>query len=139
VIRLQHTNDKKASKGRVKSLSKARHHFLLMAGLGIDAAIIGRVNKTLKNRIGVAAVGLTAAKQLPEQHAFPVEIRVTEKGNGTKKVWKGEALRVILGNTRRYTNTVEITADASIDDGMLDACVITAGDPLSTTQQIASL
>jgi hypothetical protein len=32
-----------------------------------------------------------------------------------------------------------MTADASIDDGMLDACVITAGDPLSTMQQVASL
>jgi YegS/Rv2252/BmrU family lipid kinase len=136
---IQHTNDKKASKERVKSLSKARHHFLLMAGLGIDAAIMGRVNKTLKHRLGVAAVGLTAAKQLPEQHAFQVEIHVTEKGNDTEKVWQGEALQVILGNTRRYANTVEITADASIDDGMLDVCVITTGDPLSTMRQIASL
>jgi hypothetical protein len=32
-----------------------------------------------------------------------------------------------------------MTADASIDDGKLDAAVITAGDPLSTVQQVASL
>jgi hypothetical protein len=110
-----------------------------MAGLGIDAAIMGRVNKTLKHRIGVAAVGLSAAQQVPEQHVFPVEIRVTMKGSDSERVWQGEALQVIIGNTRRYANMVEITADASIDDGMLDACVITAGDPLSTMQQIASL
>ena len=110
-----------------------------MAGLGIDAAIMGRVNKTLKHHIGVAAVGITATEQLPEQHAFPVEIRVTKKESDTEQVWKGEALQVVIGNTRRYANTVEMTADASIDDGMLDACVITAGDPLSTVQQIASL
>jgi hypothetical protein len=46
---------------------------------------------------------------------------------------------VIIGNTRRYANMVEMTTDASINDGMLDACVITAGNPLSTMQQIASL
>jgi diacylglycerol kinase family enzyme len=133
------THGKKARTGKGKPPAKARHHFLLMAGLGIDAAIMGRVNKTLKHRIGIAAVGLTAAEQVPEQHAFPVEIRVTEKGSNTEKVWRGEALQVILGNTRMYANIVEMAADASIDDGMLDACVITTGDPLSTIQQISSL
>ena len=131
--------DKKAHKSTGKSSLKARHHYLLMAGLGIDAAIMSRVNKTLKHRIGVAAVGLTATEQAPEQHVFPVEIRVTGKGSASERIWQGEALQVIIGNTRRYANMVEITADASIDDGMLDACVITAGDPLSTLQQIASL
>jgi YegS/Rv2252/BmrU family lipid kinase len=136
---IRDTHDIKAHKRRGKSPSKARHHYLLMAGLGIDAAIMGRVNKTLKHRIGVGAVGLTAIEQVPEQHVFPVEIRVTMKGSDSERVWQGEALQVIIGNTRRYANMVEITADASIDDGMLDACVITAGDPLSTMQQIASL
>ena len=111
----------------------------MMAGLGIDAAIMGRVNKTFKHRIGVVAVGLTATEQVPEQHVFPVEVCVTGNGKDTERVWHGEALQVIIGNTRRYANFVEITPDASIDDGMLDACVITAGDPLSTMQQISSL
>ncbi|HEY6285148.1 MAG TPA: diacylglycerol kinase family protein [Ktedonobacteraceae bacterium] len=133
------TADKKGDTEKGKTPSGTRHHFLLMAGLGIDAAIMGRVNKTLKHHIGVAAVGITATEQMPAQHAFPVEISVVEKGRDTERVWQGEALQVIIGNTRRYANTVEMTADASIDDGMLDACVITAGDPLSTVQQIASL
>jgi hypothetical protein len=60
-------------------------------------------------------------------------------GADTEQVWQGEALQVVIWNTRRYANTVEMTADATIDDGMLDACVITAGDPLATVQQIASL
>jgi YegS/Rv2252/BmrU family lipid kinase len=125
--------------GKGKTSSRARHYFLLMAGLGIDAAIMARVNKNLKHHIGVAAVGITATEKLPEQRAFPVEIRVMQKGGDTEQVWKGEALQIVIGNTRRYANTVEMTADASIDDGMLDACVITAGDPLSTVQQVASL
>ena len=133
-----YTHGKKEDMGKGKTSSKARQHFLLMAGLGIDAAIMGRVNKTLKHHIGVAAVGIAATEQLPAQHAFPVEIEVNGKGRDTGRAWHGEALQVVIGNTRRYANTVEITADASIDDGMLDACVITAGDPLSTVQQIAS-
>jgi YegS/Rv2252/BmrU family lipid kinase len=133
------SHDKKERNSKGKSPSKTRHHFLLMAGLGLDAAIMGRVNKTLKHRIGVAAVGLTAAEQVPGQRAFPIEIRVNGIGSDAEKVWQGEALQVVLGNTRRYANTVEMTDAAFIDDGMLDACVITAGDPLSTMQQISSL
>ena len=132
------THDKKVESEKGKTSSGSKHHFLMMAGLGIDAAIMARVNKNLKHHIGVAAVGITATEQLPEQRAFPVEVRVIEKERNTEQVWKGEALQIVIGNTRRYANTVEMTADASIDDGMLDACVITAGDPLSTVQQIAS-
>ena len=133
------TQGKKEDKEKGKTLSKGRHHFLLMGGLGIDAAVMGRVNKSLKHQIGVAAVGLAATEEMTAQHAFPVEIWITEKGRDAERVWQGEALQVVIGNTRRYANIVEMTADASIDDGMLDACVITAGDPLSTVQQVASL
>jgi diacylglycerol kinase family enzyme len=116
---------------KVQHAAKARHHFLLMAGLGIDAAVMGQVDKTLKHRIGVLSVGIAAAEKLPEQHAFSVEIRVTEKESGTERVWQGDALQVIIGNTRRYASILEMTSEASLDDGMLDVCVVMAGDPLS--------
>ena len=45
----------------------------------------------------------------------------------------------MIGNTRRYGDIAEMTPNAYIDDGVLDVCVITAGDPLSTMQQITSL
>jgi YegS/Rv2252/BmrU family lipid kinase len=119
-----------------KESSKARHHFLLMAGLGIDAAVMQNVSKPLKYRIGPLAVGLSAAKELPAQHPFPVEILITNDG---EPLWKGEALQVVVGNTRRYGDIAEMTPNAYIDDGVLDVCVITAGDPLTTLQQITSL
>jgi YegS/Rv2252/BmrU family lipid kinase len=133
------TRDIKVDAEERKQSSRDRQHFLMMAGLGIDAAIMDKVNKNLKHQIGVAAVGITTTQKLPEQRAFPVEIRVMENGKDAEQVWKGEALQVVIGNTRRYANTVEMTADASVDDGMLDACVITSGNPLTTIQQIASL
>nr|MBA2393553.1 hypothetical protein [Ktedonobacteraceae bacterium] len=119
--------------------SKAKHHFLLMAGLGIDAAIMQGVSKPLKYRIGTLAVGLSAAKSLPEQHAFPIEVRSAGDGREGEELWKGEALQVVIGNTRRYADIAEMTPNAFIDDGILDVCVITGGDPLGTMQQIASL
>lgn len=128
---------KKAAK---KSFQKSvRHHFLLMAGLGIDAAIMSNVSKPLKYRVGPLAVGLSAAKELPAQHAFPIEIQAVGDHPDAPPLWKGEALQVVIGNTRRYARVATMTPDAYIDDGILDVCVITAGDPISTVQQLASL
>lgn len=124
---------------KVKPTTKAKHHFLLMAGLGIDAAVMSGVNKSLKQRIGVAAVGLVAAQKLPQQHTFPIELCITMKGSGTTQNWRGEAIQIVIGNTRRYADVVEMTPDAYIDDGLLDVRVITAGEPLSTLGQVASL
>jgi len=129
----------KSQKKKAKSSSKAKHHFLLMAGLGLDAAVMGHVSKPLKYRIGPLAVGLSAAKELPTQHQFPLEIHVADGSRKGEALWKGEALQVVVGNTRRYADIVEMTPNAHIDDGVLDVCVITAGDPLTTLQQVASL
>jgi len=135
----QRAGDQKTHTRKVKPTSKARHHFLLMDGLGIDAAIMGHVSKPLKYKIGPLAVGVSAAKELPEQQPFPIEIRSSGRGRDGEILWKGEALQVVIGNTRRYANVAEMTPDAYIDDGVLDVCVITAGNPLTTLQQVASL
>jgi YegS/Rv2252/BmrU family lipid kinase len=115
-----------------------RPHFLLMAGLGIDAAVMRRVSTPLKERIGEAAVALAAVKELPSQHAFPIEIASSVADRERAVLWKGEALQVVVGNSRRYGNLAEVTRDAYIDDGLLDLCLITAGNPLSTMEQILS-
>ncbi len=132
-------NGQKKSKPVSKGGSKCRPHFLLMAGLGIDAAIMQHVSKPLKYRLGPLAVGLSAAKELPAQHPFSLEIRSADKGREGEVLWKGEALQVVIGNTRRYANLTEMTPDAYIDDGILDVCIITGGDPLTTMQQLGSL
>ncbi|TMD59622.1 MAG: diacylglycerol kinase family lipid kinase [Chloroflexi bacterium] len=127
---------RKAQKKGAKS--KALHHFLLMAGLGLDAAIMEHSSDALKHHFGPLAVGLSAVKELPALHPFPVEIRVCDAEHGDV-VWKGEALQIVIGNTRHYANIVQITPDAYLDDGMIDVCVIKPGDPLTGIEQISSL
>ena len=65
----------KAAQRTITARTNAHQHFLLMAGLGIDAAVLGAVSKPLKYHLGPLAVGLAAAKEIPLQRAFPVEIR----------------------------------------------------------------
>ena len=112
-----------------------RRHFLLMAGLGLDAAVMQGVSKPLKYKIKQLAVGLSAARELPAYQPFPIEVRT----GGGDLLWRGEALQVVIGNTRLYADILHITPDAYIDDGQLDICVITSGNPLGTIQQIFSL
>ena len=133
------THEKRMKTRKVKPRRRARHHFLLMAGLGIDAAIMRRVSKSLKDKIGTAAVALAAVEEMPAHAPFAVEIRAAAGAGEPKVLWKGEALQVVIGNTRRYGNIAELTPTAKIDDGVLDVCVITAGNPLNTMQQILSL
>jgi YegS/Rv2252/BmrU family lipid kinase len=131
--------DKQIQKSEGKKTTRGKHYFMLMAGLGIDAAIMEHVSKSLKYRIGTLAVGLSVVEELPKQHPFPVEIRVSGTKHEEGKSWKGEAFQVIVGNTRRYANLVEMTPEASLDSGLLEVCVITGGNTLRTIEEIASL
>ncbi len=126
-------------KKETRGPSGAKHHFMLMAGLGFDAAIMEHVSKSLKYRVGKLAVGLSVIEELPKQHPFPIEICVSGTKYEEEKIWKGEAFQVIVGNTRRYANLVEMTPEAYLDSGLLDVCVITAGNTKRTIEEIASL
>jgi YegS/Rv2252/BmrU family lipid kinase len=116
--------------------SGARRHFLLMAGLGIDALLMGRTPAALKHKLGVAAVVLTALRQLPALRAYPVEIR---SGGAGSVVWQGQALQLVVGNTRLYGKIARMTPDALLDSGELDLSVITARTRLSAFMQVIAV
>src|SRR6185437_5816363 len=89
--------------------------------------------KPLKQRVGVMAVGLAAARTLPSWR--PVFVRAELDG----LTWQGKVSQVIVGNTRRYGGFTRMTPDAYIDDGLLDICLITAGSLPAAGGQLASL
>ena len=150
-----------------KAHKKNARYFLLTAGFGIDAAIISHTSKTLKQRIGSLAYEVAATKELPTQHPFYVEIFPVEKdastgtsthtGNEQKEqdgqaeqreqkkqatmeqAWRGKAIQVVVGNTRRYGDELVLNPNAYIDDGKLDICIMTDANALKMTQQVASL
>lgn len=121
---------------RAASAPGPRRHFLLMAGLGVDAALMGRTPASLKHRLGVAAVALTAAKMLPSLRTYRVDVRAGETG---QPVWDGRALQLIVGNTRLYGKIARMTPDALLDSGALDLSVITARTRLSALTQVLAV
>lgn len=114
----------------------ARRHFLLMAGLGVDAELMRRTPTALKHKIGVAAVVLTAVRQLPRLRTYPVQVR---SGDADALVWEGRALQLVVGNTRSYGKVTRMTPEALIDSGELDLSVITAGSRLSALMQVIAV
>jgi len=119
--------------GHVTINGRHGQYFMLMAGLGLDGAVIARVSKPLKNLIGTAAVGLATVQALPTFRATPVQVTLNDVQ------WEGRVSQIVVGNTRRYGSFTRMTPDAFIDDGQLDVCLITATDALSASRQLASL
>lgn len=92
--------------------------FLVMAGLGYDAAIMADTVDVLKDRMGWLAYVEAGIRKLPGK---PVKARISVDG--------GEPVRrrirsVMIGNCGRIMGGVEIFPDAKIDDGVLDLLVL---------------
>lgn len=104
---------------RTIDLGKADdRYFLLMAGIGFDAAITAGIQPAFKRRLGALAYVVRG-----------IEIALRIRGSRTKlildgKVVIGRVLMVVVGNSQLYGGLVKITKRASIDDGLLDVCVI---------------
>src|SRR5205823_3606450 len=87
----------------------------------------------------MASLGIDVTEVLPEKHAFPIEIASIEAdGQNATILWSGEAFQVILGNTHRYADVVEMNPDAHTSDGKLDLCLVTEGNTLATLEQMLS-
>ncbi len=130
---------KKVRKKQAKAAAKGKPRFLLMAGLGTDAAIMPYISKAFKYQAGSLAFEAAAAKKLTELRPFPVEIRAINDAGDARLLWSGEAWQVLVANARLYGSIVDIAPRAYLDDGKLDVCVLTAGDLLATIGQITSL
>ena len=93
-------------------------HFMVMAGMGFDAAIMEGVNEDIKKRIGWVAYVLAGMKSLmfPAQR---VEISVDD-GEFTRH----RARTVVVGNVGFLQAGMPLLPDAAIDDGQLDVVIL---------------
>ena len=94
--------------------------FVVMAGLGLDGAIMAGANESIKGAIGWPAYLLSAAKGLAER-GFGV--RVDAAGEPEAPVRRRQARMVVVGNCGTLQGGIELLPDARLDDGILDAVV----------------
>jgi diacylglycerol kinase family enzyme len=96
--------------------SGVRRYFLLMAGIGIDAAIVDRVRPALKKRVGKAAFWYAGLENLAQwkPKLFTLEM------NGSSHA----ATFAALGKTPRYGGNLAITPKARLDQPYFEICMI---------------
>lgn len=97
---------------------KQEQLFLVAAGVGYDAAIMGDTNDDLKDRVGWLAYVEAGIRKLPGK---PVGATITIEGNHPvhRKVRS-----VMVGNCGKLVGDVQIFPDALYTDGILDLLVL---------------
>lgn len=93
--------------------------FLVMAGIGFDAAMIDAADDD-KERLGMVAYLRAGAKEVRERKPFPVKVSIDGD-----KAFDGEASCVLVANIGTLKG-FEAFPDAVPTDGTLDAAVVTA-------------
>ncbi|KAA1424970.1 phosphatase PAP2 family protein [Mumia zhuanghuii] len=93
--------------------------FLVMAGLGFDAAIMTGTNEDLKKKVGWLAYVVSGVKQLFRFPNARVQISVDDG-----EFVRHRALTVVVGNVGFLQGGLPLLPDAEIDDGQIDVVVI---------------
>ena len=92
--------------------------FLVMAGMGFDAAIMEGVNEDIKAKVGWLAYVWSALKSL----MFPA-IRVEVSVDGGEFT-RHRARTIVVGNVGFLQGGMPLIPDAAIDDGQLDVVLL---------------
>ncbi|HYJ67988.1 MAG TPA: diacylglycerol kinase family protein [Nocardioidaceae bacterium] len=92
--------------------------FTVMAGLGLDAAIMHGAADEMKARMGSSAYVVSALRQI-RYPAVRVEISVDDAEPVRRR-----ARTVVIGNVGAITGGIPLIPDARIDDGLLDVVVV---------------
>jgi len=97
---------------------KAEHAFVVMGGIGLDAAMIANTNPELKKKVGWVAYVDGAARSLPGAKPFRVMYQLTGRRMHSTKVQS-----VLVANCGSLPAGLELIPEASITDGDLDVVV----------------
>jgi YegS/Rv2252/BmrU family lipid kinase len=93
-------------------------HFMVMAGMGFDAAIMEGANEQIKAKVGWLAYVVSGVKNM----MFPaVRLDISiDDGEWTRH----RARTVVIGNVGYLQGGMPLLPDASIDDGLLDVVLL---------------
>jgi YegS/Rv2252/BmrU family lipid kinase len=102
-------------------------YFLLMCGVGLDAAIVarlgGRVGARMKRRLGALAYVIAGVGAVFRTKARRTDLTI-DGSSEPSLYW------LLAGNTRSYGGIVNITHRAIADDGVLDIALMRRGGVL---------
>ena len=109
----------------------AEHVFLVIGGVGVDAAMVADADEQLKARVGWIAYFVAAVRHL---HGRRLRVRVKVDDREWTEV-RGRSL--LVGNVGRLPGGITLLPDARIDDGWLDLAALDARGGVAGWVQLA--
>jgi diacylglycerol kinase (ATP) len=94
------------------------HIFLIMAGVGFDAAIMAGAPERLKRTVGPLAYTFSGVKNLRGPQ-FKIRMKIDDEPEFSRR-----ARSVVIGNCGRLTGGLVLMPRARVDDGWLDAVIL---------------
>ena len=92
-----------------------QRYFLLMAGIGVDAAIVQGVDPQLKRKAGIGAFWISALDYLRRLPLTPFSVGIGQEHYS--------ATFACIGNAAEYGGWFSLTPEASLEEGTLDVCI----------------
>jgi diacylglycerol kinase family enzyme len=104
-----------------------------MAGIGFDAEVVRRVERSLLQRWGLKVVDYAATAgflsiTLPDT-------KIWMRSDGKRR--STDALMVLIGNTRLYGGAFRFAKEAVADDGLLDVVIVGGGSAVARLSVLA--
>lgn len=100
----------------INETSDEARYFVLMAGIGLDASVVRRVQPSLKKRIGKGAFWISGLSHLATWNPRPFTLEI----DGAEYV----ATFAAVGKAPRYGGDLSITPGARLDRAEFEVCII---------------
>ncbi len=100
------------------------HAFVVMGGMGLDAAMIANTSGDLKKKVGWVAYVDGAARSLVNAKPFPVMYQVVGH-----RMHRAQVQSVLIANCGSLPAGLELIPEASITDGQLDIAIFQPKNP----------
>lgn len=99
--------------------------FVVMGGMGLDAAMIANTSGQLKKQVGWVAYVDGAARSLVRAKPFPVMYQVAGR-----RIHRAQVQSILFANCGSLPAGLELVPEASVADGLLDVAVFQPKGPL---------
>lgn len=100
----------------INETTNEQRHFVLMAGIGLDASVVKRVQPSLKKRIGKGAFWISGFSHLATWNPVPFTLEINDD--------KYTATFATIGKAARYGGDLSITPGARLDQPEFEVCII---------------
>jgi|SRR3954447_567651 diacylglycerol kinase (ATP) len=106
-------------------------YFSCAAGVGLDGEVARRANNLPRWLRGHGGYALSMVRTIPSFAPFPMKLTTcTHEGQAIVRR-NGPTMLAVFANTPLYGGGMKVAPNASMDDGLLDVCVVEGLDPFS--------